>query len=274
MPAPCAAMMARLQQSRRLRSRRRACSPGSAPSSMRSRRRGRGTRDQIAPHLSRDAAICSIRIPPSASAPRAKCSAQIPATPMVVLGTAHPAKFPAAVEQATGIRPALPARLAGLCDGRERFDVLPNDQRRQSQDYIRDARSGRAFSCVTDMSVEITTLPSGLRIATDRMPHLETAALGVCVGAGSRHESERRARPVASARAHGVQGHAAALGARTSPRRSRTSAAISTPRPATEQTAYYARVLAEDVPLALDILADILTEIDVRPRRSSNARKA
>ena len=47
--------------------------------------------------------------------------------PMVVLGTAHPAKFPDAVEQATGIRPPLPDHLADLYDRTERFDVLPND---------------------------------------------------------------------------------------------------------------------------------------------------
>ena len=38
------------------------------------------------------------------------------------------------------------------------------------------------------MSVEITTLPSGLTVVTDAMPHLETASLGVWVGAGSRDE--------------------------------------------------------------------------------------
>ena len=44
----------------------------------------------------------------------------------------------------------------------------------------------------------------------------------------------------------------------TSPRRSRLSAASSTPIPAREQTAYYAKVLTDDMPLAVDILADIL----------------
>lgn len=48
-------------------------------------------------------------------------------SPMVCLATAHPAKFPDAVEQATGIRPELPARLGDLLDREERFDVLPND---------------------------------------------------------------------------------------------------------------------------------------------------
>ena len=46
-------------------------------------------------------------------------------SPMVALATAHPAKFPDAVERATGIRPELPARLADLFDRPERFDVLP-----------------------------------------------------------------------------------------------------------------------------------------------------
>jgi threonine synthase len=47
--------------------------------------------------------------------------------PMIVLGTAHPAKFPDAVEKATGKRPALPARLGDLMDRVERVDRLPND---------------------------------------------------------------------------------------------------------------------------------------------------
>ncbi len=45
---------------------------------------------------------------------------------MVALGTAHPAKFPDAVERATGVRPALPAHLAGLMDRRETIVALPN----------------------------------------------------------------------------------------------------------------------------------------------------
>ena len=50
-----------------------------------------------------------------------------PATPMVTLATAHPAKFPDAVEAATGIRPGLPPRMADLFDREERFTRLPND---------------------------------------------------------------------------------------------------------------------------------------------------
>jgi threonine synthase len=49
------------------------------------------------------------------------------ALPMVALATAHPAKFPEAVERATGIRPALPPALGDLLERRERLIVLPND---------------------------------------------------------------------------------------------------------------------------------------------------
>ena len=45
----------------------------------------------------------------------------------VAMATAHPAKFPEAIERATGIHPALPPRLADLFDRPERFSVLPND---------------------------------------------------------------------------------------------------------------------------------------------------
>jgi threonine synthase len=48
-------------------------------------------------------------------------------TPMVALGCAHPAKFPDAVERATGIRPSLPPALADLLERPERIVVLPNE---------------------------------------------------------------------------------------------------------------------------------------------------
>ena len=49
------------------------------------------------------------------------------ATPMITLATAHPAKFPDAVEQASGIRPALPDRMADLFDRPERVTRVAND---------------------------------------------------------------------------------------------------------------------------------------------------
>jgi threonine synthase len=51
-----------------------------------------------------------------------------PETPVVALSTAHPAKFPDAVERATGVRPTLPPHMADLMERRESFTVLPNDQ--------------------------------------------------------------------------------------------------------------------------------------------------
>jgi len=51
-----------------------------------------------------------------------------PRTPVIALSTAHPAKFPDAVERATGVRPALPPHLAELMDRPERFARLANDQ--------------------------------------------------------------------------------------------------------------------------------------------------
>ena len=53
--------------------------------------------------------------------------ARDPATPMVTLATAHPAKFPDAVEAATGQRPSLPPRMADLFDRPERMTRLPDD---------------------------------------------------------------------------------------------------------------------------------------------------
>jgi len=67
--------------------------------------------------------------------------AQRPDTPMIVLGTAHPAKFPQAVEQAIGARPALPDHLSDLMRREERFVVLPNDQSAVARFIARNARA-------------------------------------------------------------------------------------------------------------------------------------
>jgi predicted Zn-dependent peptidase len=109
------------------------------------------------------------------------------------------------------------------------------------------------------MSVKVTTLASGLRVVTDSMPHLRTASLGVFVGAGSRHERLRE---------HGLSHlleHMAFKGTR---RRSARDIAEEienaggdlNAETGVEQTAYFARVLGEDSALAIDILADILTD--------------
>jgi threonine synthase len=77
-------------------------------------------------------------------AARAELAADHGDAPMVALACAHPAKFPDAVERATGIRPPLPAALADLFERRERLTVLPNDQAAVTR-YIRAhaRRSGR-----------------------------------------------------------------------------------------------------------------------------------
>ena len=59
-----------------------------------------------------------------------------PGTPLVSLATAHPAKFPDAVERAIGVRPPLPPRLAGLMEREERFETVPNALA-AVQDFIR-----------------------------------------------------------------------------------------------------------------------------------------
>jgi len=114
------------------------------------------------------------------------------------------------------------------------------------------------------MSMNVTRLPSGLTVVTDAMPHLESASLGVWVGAGARDEREDE---------HGISHfleHMAFKGTKT-----RTARQIAEEIEAVggdlnaatsvEQTAYYARVLRADVPLALDVLSDILTNPTFEP---------
>jgi predicted Zn-dependent peptidase len=109
------------------------------------------------------------------------------------------------------------------------------------------------------MSVEFTRLSSGLVVVTDAMKHLESASLGVWVGAGSRDE-----RPDEHGISHLLE-HMAFKG--TSRRTARQIAeeieAVGGDLNAAtshETTAYYARVLKADVPLALDVLSDILSD--------------
>ena len=114
------------------------------------------------------------------------------------------------------------------------------------------------------MTVSITTLPSGLRVLTDAMPHLKTTSLGVWVGIGSRHETEAE---------HGLSHFLEHMAFKGTRRRSarRIAEEIESAggelnaATSTEQTAYYARVLAEDTDLAFDILADILTDSTFDP---------
>ncbi len=65
---------------------------------------------------------------------------QDPAIPIMALACAHPAKFPDAVEAATGIRPPLPDHLADLFERKEHMTVLKNDLK-TVQDYIKASKS-------------------------------------------------------------------------------------------------------------------------------------
>ena len=109
------------------------------------------------------------------------------------------------------------------------------------------------------MSVEISRLDNGLHVVTHSMPHLETVALGIWVKAGSRDEL-----PEENGIAHFLE-HMAFKGTK---RRSAQAIAEEiesaggeiNASTGMETTTYYARVLKNDWPQALDILADILTE--------------
>ncbi|MCB1475657.1 MAG: insulinase family protein [Rhodobiaceae bacterium] len=107
------------------------------------------------------------------------------------------------------------------------------------------------------MAVERTDLPGGLRIVTDAMPHLETAAVQVWVRTGARNESPAE---------HGISHLLEHMAFKGTQRRSAAAIAEEiesvggdlNAATSHETTAYYARVLKEDVPLAIDILSDIL----------------
>src|SRR3954468_24528233 len=108
------------------------------------------------------------------------------------------------------------------------------------------------------MSVEVTRLPSGLTVVTDSMPHLQTASLGVWVGSGSRDEKQDE---------HGMSHFLEHMAFKGTKRRSARQIAEEieavggdlNAATGNETTAHYARALQADVPLALDVLADILT---------------
>jgi len=66
--------------------------------------------------------------------------------PLVVLGTAHPAKFPEAVQAACGVNPELPARFADLMSRKERLTALPNDARAVADFVLSHTRAAKGAS--------------------------------------------------------------------------------------------------------------------------------
>src|SRR5215210_4939592 len=122
------------------------------------------------------------------------------------------------------------------------------------------------------MSVEVTRLKSGLVVITDAMPHLHSASLGVWVGSGSRDERSDE---------HGISHLLEHMAFKGTSRRSARQIAEEieavggdlNAATSVETTAYYARVLKDDVPLALDVLSDILADPTYDPeelRREQN----
>jgi predicted Zn-dependent peptidase len=121
------------------------------------------------------------------------------------------------------------------------------------------------------MSTRVTTLANGLRVASDEMPWVDTASLGVWVDVGTRNEpasvngvahllehmafkgTERRSARQIAEEIENVGGHLNAYTSR-------------------EQTAYYAKVLKEDVALGVDILADILQHSTFDPEELDRER--
>jgi threonine synthase len=63
--------------------------------------------------------------------------------PLVVLGTAHPAKFPEAVEEACGVHPKLPASFSDLMTRPERLTSLPNDAKSVADFVLKHARAAK-----------------------------------------------------------------------------------------------------------------------------------
>ena len=122
------------------------------------------------------------------------------------------------------------------------------------------------------MSVQVTTLANGLRIATDYMSTVETASVGAWVSVGTRHEkpelngishllehlafkgTKRRSALAIAEEIEAVGGHLNAYTSR-------------------ENTAYYAKVLKEDVALAVDIIADILQHATMEPEELERERQ-
>src|ERR1700675_4936794 len=109
------------------------------------------------------------------------------------------------------------------------------------------------------MSPLVTKLASGIAVVTDKMPHLETASLGIWVAAGSRHE-EARENGVSHMLEHMAFKGTARRSARQIAEEMENVGAYLNAYTSREQTAFHARALKADVPLAIDILADILTE--------------
>jgi len=108
------------------------------------------------------------------------------------------------------------------------------------------------------MTLEISKLSNGLTVVSDPMPGLESAAVGIWVNTGSRNEQ-----PSQMGISHMLE-HMAFKGTATRSARAiaeeiEAVGGVLNAYTSREQTAFHARILKNDVPLALDMIADILT---------------
>jgi predicted Zn-dependent peptidase len=106
-------------------------------------------------------------------------------------------------------------------------------------------------------TVRVTTLPSGLRVATDTMPGVESATVGIWTSCGARNETEAE-NGVAHLLEHMLFKGTECRSAQAIAEEIEAVGGQMNAYTARENTAYYARVLKEDVPLAVDIIADLL----------------
>ena len=114
------------------------------------------------------------------------------------------------------------------------------------------------------MGVEVSRLSNGLTIATETLPSIESVALGVWVKSGSRNERDDE---------HGIAHLLEHMAFKGTEQRSAWKIASEIENvggeinaaTSVETTSFYARVLTDDVPLAIDILADILTNSKFDP---------
>lgn len=107
------------------------------------------------------------------------------------------------------------------------------------------------------MDVQVTTLDNGLRVVTDLMPNVETASVGAWIDVGTRHEK---------ASVNGISHLIEHMAFKGTKRRSAYDIAVEIEAvggylnayTSRENTAYYAKVLKNDTPLAINMIADIL----------------
>ena len=122
-----------------------------------------------------------------------------------------------------------------------------------------------------DEPIQLTRLPSGLTVVTERMDRVETVSIGAYVASGSRNETEQE-----NGVSHFLE-HMAFKGTTT-----RSAAAIAeeveavgghiNAYTAREQTAYYVKMLKEDTALGFDIIGDILTHSTFEPEEMERER--